>query len=355
MRIVGAQLGEAVRYPDSHGDNWYSTWADDGALYSVSDDTRGFDRACSSNLAIHRITGEAPPELHGETINPMPEYGGWGEFLPQDDAMWKGNGLACIDGVLYLSVSRHANPDGRFSVQEAWDASIIKSYDHGRTWSAAPGLGAAMFPGHTFATPFFVDYGQDGQATADGADRFVYAISSNGVWNNGSSMALGRVPRDRIARLDAADWEFVHGFDDAGQPRWWPRHDTARYVFRAPGRASMTGVHYLTPLGLYILPQWHYTLLDDPERRWSATRMELYQSRAPWGPWSLFHTQPFEPSGWYNPSIPAKFIAPDGRRFWIFVAGDWTTCRSFDSFYGLFMIPVTLDVEETASFSPGAA
>lgn len=53
MRIVGARLGAAIRYPESHGDNWSSTWADDDLLYSVSDDTRGFDRACSSNLAIH--------------------------------------------------------------------------------------------------------------------------------------------------------------------------------------------------------------------------------------------------------------------------------------------------------------
>jgi hypothetical protein len=114
----------------------------------------------------------------------------------------------------------------------------------------------------------------------------------------------------------------------------------------------MTGLHFLAPLGLYILPQWHYTHLDDPERRWSTTRLEFYQAPAPWGPWSLFHSQLFETSGWYNPSIPGKFIAPDGRSLWIFVAGDWTTCRRFDSYYGLFMIPVRLDVEETSSTLP---
>lgn len=346
MRIVGARLGEAIRYPESHGDNWFSTWADDDLLYSVSDDTRGFDRACSSNLALHTIAGTAPPELHGATLNPMSQFGGWAEFLPQDDAMWKGNGLASIDGVLYLSVSRHSNPDGRFSIQESWDSSIIKSEDHGRTWSPTPEIGHAMFPGHTFATPFFVDYGKDTREVAHGSDQYVYAISSTGVWNNGSTMTLGRVPRERISRLDATDWEFVHGFDATGQPIWRTRHDTARYVFRVPGRTSMTGLHYIAPLGLYILPQWHYTKLDDPQARWSATSVELYQAPAPWGPWTCFHTQAFEPAGWYNPSIPSKFISDDGRSFWLFVAGDWTTCRVFDSYYGLFMIPVSLDIED---------
>ena len=42
-----------------------------------------------------------------------------------------------------------------------------------------------------------------------------------------------------------------------------------------------------------------------------------YSAPAPWGPWTLFHTQDFEPQGFYNPSIPGKFISEDERKFWI--------------------------------------
>jgi hypothetical protein len=340
-------LGEAIRYPQSHGDVWTTTWADDGALHSVSDDTWGFDRACRSNLAVHRVTGDLPPDIRGETINCMGEFGGLAEFLPEDDGMWKANGLTCLDGVLYLSVSRHGDPSRRpFFVQETWDASIVISRDYGRTWSPTPHLGHSMFPGHTFSTPFFVQYGQDGRGEADGADTYVYAASSNGVWNNGSSMTLGRVRRDRIAQLDPRDWEFVHGYDERGQPIWRPRQDSAAYTFRAPGRTSMTGIHFIAPLGLYIMPQWQYLYLDDQERehRWASTRLEFYQAPAPWGPWSLFHAQDFEPQGWYNPCIPGKFISADGRTMWVFVAGDFTTSGTSDGYYGLFMMPMTLDV-----------
>lgn len=348
MRIIRAQLGPATRFPGSHGDNWNSTWAGDDALYSVSDDTKGFNRACSNNLAIHRIEGADPTDLQAATVNCMEQFGRESEFLPEDAGMWKGNGLTCIDGVLYLSVSRHSHfdlPGERFFIQETWDASIVKSEDFGETWSPTPRLGHSMFPGPSFSAPVFVHYGKDGQGDVDAANAYVYAVSSTGAWNNGSSMTLGRVPRDRIARLHPTDWEFAHGFDAAGNPIWRPRHDTAHYVFRAPGRTSMTGIHHVAPLGLYIMPQWHFPYLDDPERRWHWTRFELFQAPHPWGPWSLFHTQDFAES-WYNPAIPSKFIAADGTKHLFFVAGDFKSHQDPEGAYGLHMLPMTLDVEE---------
>src|SRR5579871_529932 len=350
MRIKRAEIGEPTRYPQSCGDLWATAWAADNSLYCVSDDTLGFDQACESNLAIHRITGDEPPHLQGKTLNAMPQFGKLAEFSSVDNGMWKAMGLLCLEGVLYLAVSRHAHQrESPFLIQETWDASIIKSTDGGKTWSAMPQLGHAMFPGHTFSTPFFVQYGQDGQGEADGAGAFVYAVSSNGVWNNGSSMVLGRVRRARIGRLEAQDWEFVHEFDAQGQPVWRARHDTARYIFRNPGRTSMTGIHYIAPLGLYIMPQWYYPRLVDYRRSWSRTRLEFYQAPTPWGPWSLFHRQDFSPQAWYNPSFPAKFISKDGRHLWMFVAGNFTDYErgaALDGYYGLFMLPLTLEVED---------
>jgi hypothetical protein len=106
----------------------------------------------------------------------------------------------------------------------------------------------------------------------------------------------------------------------------------------------MSGATYVGPLERHILPQWHFTRPEEPRRRWRACCLELYQAAAPWGPWTLFHTQQFEPQGWYNPSIPSKFISPDGRQIWLFVCGDWTTAKRIDAMYGLWMIPVTLEV-----------
>jgi hypothetical protein len=201
-----------------------------------------------------------------------------------------------------------------------------------------------MFPGRIFSTPFFIQYGKDGKATRDGADQYVYAVSTDGIFGNGNWMTLGRVRRDRIAHLDPIDWEFVHGYDGKGGVIWQPRWDDAVQTFRNPGRTSMTGIHYIAPLDLYILPQWYSTKLDDETRRWKASCIELYHASAPWGPWTLFHSRCFEPQGWYNPCIPSKFISSDGRKLWIFVAGDWTTCETTKGYYGLWMILAALDV-----------
>jgi hypothetical protein len=346
MRIVKAAIGSPVRVPGSHGDLWTAAWADDDMLYTASNDTQGFHRAVSSNLAISRIEGDDPRSLRGVTTNGMPEYGFWGEVSPQDHAFWKANGLASIDGTLYMTVSRQSGyMDCDIPHQEAFDATVVSSADRGVTWSPAPELGVSTFPGPSFATPYFVDFGRD---YGDAIDEYVYAVSSDGAWNNGSAMRLGRVPRDRIARLAAADWEFIQDFDHEGDggPIWGPRHDTARAIFRAAGRASMAGIHYIKQLGIYVMPQWHYPHLGEFERGWGVTRWEFYQAPQPWGPWELFHTQEWSPEAFYNPWIVSKFTSHDGRRLWIFTAGDFRTGILPDGgHYVLHVIPVDLELD----------
>jgi hypothetical protein len=124
--------------------------------------------------------------------------------------------------------------------------------------------------------------------------------------------------------LEAEDWEFIRGFDKTGNPIGRGRHKNALYVFRSPGITSMTGLHYLRGLDLHVMPQWHYPHVDEPKRRWKISRWQLYSAPAPWGPWTLFYTQDFEPQSLNKPSIPSKFISEDGRQFWIFVAGNFT-------------------------------
>ena len=89
---------------NSYGDVWATAWADDDLLYTVSDDTHGFDESCNSNLAISVLSGDQVQDLRGRTVNPMKEYGACNEEGP-DGATWKANGLTCVDGVLYLSAA----------------------------------------------------------------------------------------------------------------------------------------------------------------------------------------------------------------------------------------------------------
>ena len=90
----------------SEGDTWAPTWADNGHLYSPSNDSTGFHSAPKANIAFNRIDGSDPRHLGGKTINPMQAYGKESERGP-DGCTWKSSGCACIDDVLYWVIARH--------------------------------------------------------------------------------------------------------------------------------------------------------------------------------------------------------------------------------------------------------
>jgi hypothetical protein len=94
------------------------------------------------------------------------------------------------------------------------------------------------------------------------------------------------------------------------------------------------------------MPQWHYPHLGELERGWGVTRWELYQARHPWGPWERFHACEWEPQAFYNPTVVSKFTADDGRRLWLFTAGDFRTGTQPDGgHYVMHALPVDLEVD----------
>jgi len=331
-------LTEPMLYPKSHGDVWSCTWSDDGNIYAATDDTHGIGEACNSNLAIHQITG-MPPDHTVITINPMAEYGRAVQREGQDT--WKANGLVSIDGVLYLSVSQHSSAfDYPDNIQRVYDASIVKSEDHGKTWSSKPPAGKAMFPGPRFATPFFVQFGRDYEGAFD---EYVYAVSSGGVWNNGNYMVLGRVRRDKISRLDPADWEFFSGADARNNPSWTNNIVQAKGIFWHRGFTSMTGIQYIPAVDRFVLAQWAYTDLDGPHP-WDQTMLCLYEASRPWGPWRHFHTEPNWGIAYYNPSLPAKWFEEGGKKMWMTMAGNFTQKPGTSFAYGFIVQKLELSL-----------
>jgi len=311
-------LSKPMVYFGSLGDVWTCAWADDGEMYAVADDTRGIHRNAFSNLAVFKVSG-SPPSHTVELVNPMASYGEMCEVQGMDT--WKGNGLTCVDGVLYLAVSQHSGAyDYPDCVQRVADASIVKSEDHGKTWSAMPELNKPMFDGPRFATPFFVQFGQDYK---DAMDDFVYAISCGGAWNNGSYMILGRVPRNKIASLRAADWEFFQGEDEHGRAKWTADVRKASGVFKNRNYTSMTGVQYVPAVKRFIMPQWAYCD-PDADNPWAATVLMLFEAPKPWGPWRHFHTELNWGRASYNPNLPAKWFEEGGKKMWMVSAGDFT-------------------------------
>ncbi len=413
--ISGAIIGEALRYNLSPtrfnwGDSWVSAWSSDNKLYCTADDTKGFQNEfypSGRNLILSSFDETNPQDLLGRTVNSMTIFGTEGQSVEEQGVdgryyqfTWKANGLTSIDGVLYMSVSRHAY-GANFSDlrQRAKDANIIKSIDYGLTWQPLPALQAqpyasheVMFAGDKFATPVFIEYGQDGQPpkpVPDQADEYVYAVSNNGFWNNGDHVYLGRVHKVDLPNLDASQWQFVAALIE-GTPVWGSLNE-AQPILSATRQLSVGGVVYVPAFRKYVMPQWHYPELPDtcgpipppwpgpphPEPNYvnpfvtciKQTSWHFYQADHPWGPWQLFHVENYIDRntdsigmGFYNPTIPNKFIASTVRQvkdeehldMWILTAGnfmtyaqepeqnpfgyfDWSTTR-----YTLHILPLTL-------------
>lgn len=348
--IVDVRLG-APSYYDYAGDSWDPTWAQDDRLYAAVNDGAGFGTR-KRNIAFNQISGTDPRRLTGQLQNLMDGYGEMNAPAAADGRNWKSGGTISIDGILYMSVGmdRYVDPNygGR---QTRINASIIKSSDHGLHWTRAmqENLDRPMFPGMRFATPFFVHYGKDySAATVDNAERYVYATSNNGFWDNGDNYILGRVLRSRIGALKAADWSFYQGGDGMVDSSWSADMIKSAILIEAPGQCGETGVTYLPALNRYVMAAWHYPIGNGHAGKIEATEFSFYESAKPWGPWRKIKTMLIEPQGWYIPRVLAKFQSPVGKDLeaFIAVAGDWRN----PAYYRYTMVPVKF---LTAPYSAG--
>lgn len=303
--------------------------------------------AVSARLAPHRqrsrLLGLAIRELHGELRPPCQPA----ELPRRPDLEDRRR-----DFRRRHAVRRRRTAGGRARrlpsrYQSSDDASIIKSSDNGRTWSngfgttddpkgAAPprnprGTGAeSMFP-TVFTTPEFINYGKDDNvtSTADGGNRYVYAISNNGWAYDGSYMILGRVLRSEIGHLDAADWRFYTGpagGNGMSRTGWSSDVSGATHIISTSHQLSQGSVTYIPGLHRYVLTSFYFPFNPQwPRSGYTAyTTWAFYQAPHPWGPWTLFYSRPAvqcyfscalasaSPIGLYDPALVPKFEAAGG-------------------------------------------
>jgi hypothetical protein len=357
--ITKATLGTATKYSQAYGDTFYSTWADDDNIYVTADDTTGWNNDSDSNFLVMKLTGTAPASLSGTVINKFrtapndygPQKNKQGH---QDGVGWKANGITSVDGVLYLSISRHG--------VESFNNTIIKSTDHGVTWSGSQqnSFDNPMFSGTTFPTLSFVEYEKDYKVpngsggwtyaadTTVGVKQYVYAVSNDGFWTNGNSLILGRVERSKLSSLLASDWSFYkgNGADGLVDANWSSNVSLATPILSSTNQVGQVNIQYVKGLDRYIMNEWHYPdPITDASILTNYTTWDMYEAPSPWGPWTKYHTRSFTPQGYYNPAVISKSISSDGKNMTLLTSGDYF---SFDGsgkpevLYNMTAIPLTL-------------
>jgi hypothetical protein len=331
-----------LQIANSVGDEWAPTWADDGNLYSGNDDGSSFGGIAGRSVAFGKLAGDDPYHLAGTTVSDMAGYGA--TDLKSDHANWKTMNSYCVDGVLYMFVTRCLYPEqsGDSKNRHVFkNSSIIKSTDHGLTWTrpSTESYDNPMFPGLRFGAPYFVWYGRNGEASVDNADKYVYAVANNGHFEDGDNYILGRVLKSKLPDLNAADWQFYTGSDGLLDANWSGAIDTAKFILEDPTNCSMTGMTYIPGLGRYVMVVWHYTtynLRADPR-----TINDYYEAPKPWGPWTKFKTVNTKELGWYVPIIGQKFqtvIDANTVKCILYPTGNYQNSK----LYKLDYIPVTL-------------
>jgi hypothetical protein len=331
--IRSVTFGTPYRYDSAFpirqvlADTWYNTWADDDEIYSIACDWFGWDASNGTigrNWSLNRLSTFGNDTV-GTVINTMDAYGVNGAS-GTDGAMYKACGLISIGGTLYATVARQVyGSDASDYVQFSSDAQIIKSIDHGETWTPSPPgtaqpFAAPTWPGTRFSSPSFVMYGKDYQGNRrHNSDRYVYAMSPDGVWNNGNSLVIGRCLISDMPNLDGADWSYYQGGNGTLDSAWGSI-ETAELIVHKTNGVGQVSVHFLPAFNRYVMFEWSYPGIPDGVTTSGVTPVvghsiwDIYDGEAPWGPWKLIQTTDWPTEGFYNPTVIQKSLITDGGR-----------------------------------------
>jgi len=340
MELRNIRVSYGNKVPATHGDLWPMAWADDDEIYAAVSDTLGCPEGLykkGRNVAAARVTG-SPGSASIQILNPMEQFGealsyeGEGE----DRGSWKGSGMACVEGTLYMAAFHHryAFEMKRYPWYSATNARLVCSRDHGASWSHFSDHPAFPSP---FGNPSFVQFGKNNQQARD---EYIYAVSAaEGRWENNANGILGRTRADRI--MDTASWTYLVAVT-AGVPAWGEIGRAARIV-RADGRiGSGPEVIWHPESESFLMATSHYPELTAGLQRFEDsitachTRSEftILQASALWGPWKIVYQGPGTGTVDYVPRLPCKWLGSKKGQAVIVSAGNFERRDRLEDHYG---------------------
>jgi hypothetical protein len=183
-------------------------------------------------------------------------------------------------------------------------------------------------PGGAFSLLSIMQMGRGYSANSDG---FVYIYSPNGS-DEGTmnQLVMFRAPTDQVP--DRSAYEYYAGLDAHGDATWTSEIEDRAVVHTFPSGwvnrlrhpwSWLPSVTYNEPLGLYMMANWGTGMGPNGEWFETPSYLGIWVAETPWGPW----TQILEEEAWmpdgdpgaraYHPVIAPKWIAPDGKSFWL--------------------------------------
>lgn len=357
------------------GDNWHMTWARNNKVYVGLCDGRGWSNISgyakvNYNSRVYAIN-EDPPDILFEHLPGYPLLiNKWG--TPKCSRYY-GFGIIAIDDCIYQFLStpnrRFGQTDPRFV-----GAKLIYSPDLGQTWRNQNGSpvcwelweerkreNMVFFcePGDAFSLLTVLQMGKNYEYNTDG---YVYVYAPNGnTEGTMNQLVMFRVRKDRITNRSA--YEFFAARNPDGSAKWVKDIDERGIVHTFPSGWVNTKVHpyawhpsvvYNAPLGVYMMANWGMGCSPDGMCFGKPSYLGFWVAAKPWGPWKQVHEETkWTPAGdpgarAYQPQIAPKWIAEDGKSFWLV----WTDFQNVPGkgrvFYSFNAQKVKIDVGEGA-------
>lgn len=348
------------------GDGYKMTWGAGDRQYVVVNDGPGWADPPTAfyNTRLWTTDADAIHEASFSEVSGYPELNR--STMPEGAPHYYGHGILATRGRLYqfLSILDEAEERPRH-----WMGSkLIYSDDGGKTWCNQDGSSPVVWESREEQTrerfAFFqetdgcfsllsiLQMGQNYSANRDGY-IYVYGLNGNvdGLMNE---LVMFRVRTEEM--LDRGAYEFFAGLQGDGQPRWdrdiaarRPTHVFPRgwvnYTNLFPGdlvvETWLPSVVYNEALGIYMMASAGVGCAPDGTEFGKPSYLGLWVSSTPWGPWRQVH----EDAAWtpggdeaaraYAPQISPKWIAADGKSFWL-VWADLAGIRAFARDEALF-------------------
>jgi hypothetical protein len=364
--ITNVSLGTLWAYNSKYppqtvfGDGWATTWADDDNIYAIGADVSVFQNTgVSSNTNINTLS---TPDLRvsGTTINQMAAWGQpYNTNTGSPARSHKIAGLIALPDATYGSILYAV----AWRLSQDWstapgvnDGTIIKSTDHGASWTPVPPATAlpyasVMFPGLDF--PYgFVQYGKNyGLAGPDNSANYVYATVTVGssqtdtALQNLTTLKLARVPIGAIGNLAAADWQYWVSGDGNVSGNWSSSVAAGGAVINSSdGVGGNAGIG----TGMIWLPRYKKYLYVSEQTPNSASqdftiiKWWPWICDHPWGPCTQYPPATWNPQGLYMPGAIAKSLVNGGQQVMLTGSGASADCCGATGRYTMWYIPVTI-------------
>jgi len=376
--ITGLSIGGFTAYnANGHqmdGDTFYNCISNDGAVYLSLDDSNGFGLGLpgGSNQMLGKLISESP--VFGTDVNFLSSYGVASGPAGSDNLGAKASGLYCHGGNIYM-ITERVGPYGENGAVQHLSAQIIKSADHGQSWSnfldpyaydvngsITYPADATIFGSHTlFGASAFVIYGADDGSNGyrvDSADAYAYIIGNDGYWNNGNALYLARIPKAKLPNLNPSDIAYYVGGDGNSDAAWTPSIGGIQPILSADGRMSEPAVQYIPALNRYLLFEWYYpNNIQSSSANSANSQWITYEAPHPWGPWKLIDSRNWPAQGYYNP-VPLQRSALNGTTLTLMSTGnfnaDWSAYPNLSTAFTYQMYTSPVEILTAAAPDPSS-